>query len=155
MNEDERKIIARNRKAEYQYNLEDRYEAGIALKGSEIKSIRDGQISIREAFVRVSQGQAWLVGAHIAPYKPASHNNHDPIRERRLLLKKSELRKLQAKVSQRGYTVVPTQVYVIRGMAKVEIALARGKRKYDKRKKIAERDAARKIARSLAEDIRR
>jgi len=143
------KVVATNRKAKHDYFLLDTYEAGIALKGSEIKSIRAGQISLKEAYVRVDGQEAWLVNAHIAPYDPASRENHDPTRERRLLLHKREILKLWDEVRQKGLTVIPLQVYLKKGRAKLEIAAARGKKKYDKRQKIAERDAEREAQRAL------
>ncbi len=144
------KVVARNRKAQHDFFLEDRFEAGLALRGTEIKSIRAGQVSLREAYVRIEHGEAWLIGAHIAPYEAASQQNHDPTRPRKLLLHRSEIAKLEGKTTQRGYTIVPTQLYLKRGLAKIEIALARGKRQYDKRRSIAERDAARDIERTLS-----
>lgn len=144
------KTVATNRKARHDYFIEDRLEAGIALKGTEIKSIRKGSISLREAYVRIDGENAWLVGAHIAPYDPASGFNHDPIRDRRLLLHKREIHRLYDKVRQRGYAVIPLRVYLKSGRAKVEIALAKGKRKYDKRRELARKDAAREIERAMA-----
>ncbi|MGA9531982.1 MAG: SsrA-binding protein SmpB [Anaerolineales bacterium] len=144
------KVVARNRKAQHEFFLEDRYEAGIALRGTEIKSVRAGQVSLQQAYVHIEQGEAWLHGAHIAPYDPASNMNHDPTRTRKLLLKKRELRKLERDVEAKGYTIVPTQMYITRGLAKVEIALAKGKRQYDKRRKLKERDAERQIERALS-----
>jgi len=144
------KNIARNKKAAHDYNLEDRLEAGIVLRGTEIKSARYGEVSLKEAYVQIIGKEAWLVNAYIAPYKAASDFNHDPRRRRKLLLHRKEILRLDAKIRQRGYTVVPTQMYLKYGRAKVEIALARGKRKYDKRREIAERDAARDLERSLA-----
>ena len=143
------KVIARNRKARYDYALLENYEAGLVLRGSEIKSIRAGQISIKEAFVRTDGQDAWLVNAHIAPYDPASGENHKPTRERKLLLHRKEIRELWDQVRRKGLTIVPTQVYLKDGRAKVEIAVARGKHKYDKRREIAKRDAQREIERSL------
>jgi SsrA-binding protein len=145
------KTVATNRKASFEYFLLEKYEAGLALKGTEIKSIRAGQISLAESYVLVEKGQAWLIDAHIAPYNPASRNNHDPRRPRRLLLHKKELRKMTAEVTQRGVTVVPTRVYIKEGRAKIEIALARGKKLYDKRDAIARHDAERERARGLSE----
>jgi SsrA-binding protein len=150
MANDEIKVVARNRKAQHEFFLEDRYEAGIVLRGSEIKSIRAGQISLQQAYVTIENGEAWLHSAHIAPYDPASDMNHDPIRTRKLLLQKRELRKLARDIDQKGYTIVPTRVYLTRGLAKVEIALAKGKRQYDKRRKLKERDAQRQIDRALS-----
>ncbi len=144
------KIVARNRKASHDYFLEDFAEAGIVLLGTEIKSIRAGQVSIKEAYVRLDGQEAFLVNAHIAPYNPASHFNHDPRRPRKLLLHKREIRRMHEKVSQRGYTIVPTKMYLSKGRAKVEIATARGKRQYDKRKEIAKRETDREIEREMA-----
>lgn len=148
MGSDGRKIIATNRKAKHDYFLEDRIEAGIALKGTEIKSIRAGRVSLREAYVQVDGGEAWLVNAHIAPYDPASTMNHDPRRRRKLLLHKRQIIKLFDDIRQKGYTIIPTVMYLRSGRAKVEIAVARGKRKYDKRREIAKRDAEREMARA-------
>lgn len=150
MAEDQRKIVARNRKAQHEYFLEDRYEAGLVLRGTEIKSVRAGQVSLQEAYVSLQRGEAWLHGAHIAPYDPASNMNHDPTRTRKLLLTKRELSKLERDVEQKGYTIVPTQMYLTHGLAKLEIALAKGKRQYDKRRKLKERDAQRQIERALS-----
>ncbi|MGD8604789.1 MAG: SsrA-binding protein SmpB [Anaerolineales bacterium] len=143
------KVVATNRKARHDYFLEDEVEAGIELKGTEIKSVRAGQVSLKEAYVQTDGQQAWLIGAHIAPYEAASHFNHDPIRARRLLLHKRQITRLYDKVRQGGLTIIPIRMYLRSGIAKIEIALAKGKKKYDKRQKIAERDAERRIAREL------
>jgi SsrA-binding protein len=143
------KVIATNRKAGHNYFLLDKYEAGIALKGSEIKSIRSGQISIKEAYVRTDGNEVWLVNAHIAAYNPASHLNHDPKRDRKLLLQKKEIIHLWAEVSQKGVTIVPLRVYLKNGKAKVEIAVAKGKSKGDKRYKISRREAEQEIKKAL------
>jgi SsrA-binding protein len=148
MSSEGKKIIASNRKAKRDYFLEDRLEAGIALRGTEIKSVRAGRVSLREAYVQVDGEEAWLVNAHIAPYDPASKMNHDPRRRRKLLLHKRQIIKLFDEVRQKGFTIIPTMMYLRSGMAKVEIAVARGKRKYDKRREIAKRDAEREMARS-------
>jgi len=145
------KVVARNRKAEHEYFLDDRFEAGMVLRGTEIKSIRAGQVSLQEAFVALDAGEAWLYGAHIAPYEPASSANHDPIRRRKLLLHRRELRNLQRDVRQKGYTLVPTRLYLKDGRAKLEVALAKGKRKYDKRAKLKEREAERQVERALSQ----
>jgi len=138
------KVVATNRKADFEYFLMDRFEAGLALMGSEIKSIRLGQMSLAEAYVDVENGRnAWLIEAHIAPYAQANRFNHDPKRKRRLLLHKRQIRELWNAVRMKGMTIVPTRVYLKDGRAKVEIALARGKRAYDKRAVIAKRDQAR------------
>lgn len=143
------KVVATNRKAQHDYFLEERLEAGMALRGTEIKSIRLGQVSIREAFVRLERGELWLQNAHIAPYDPASQMNHDPKRPRKLLLHRREIAKLEGTMRQRGYALVPTRMYLKAGRAKLEIALARGKRQYDKRKALAEKDARRAMQREL------
>lgn len=145
------KIVATNRKAQHDYFLEETYEAGIVLQGSEIKSVRAGQVSLKEAFVRIDDNlEAWLVNAHIAPYDAASHFNHDPRRPRKLLLHKHEILRLWNQVREKGVTIVPTKMYLKDGWAKVEIAVARGKKKYDKRREIARRDMEREIARELS-----
>jgi SsrA-binding protein len=143
------KVVATNRKARHNYFLLDTYEAGISLLGSEIKSIRSGQLSIKEAYVRVDEEEAWLVDAHIAPYKQANRNNHEPKRPRKLLLHKKEILNLYDEVRKKGVTIIPTRVYLKNGRAKVEIASARGKRNYDKRQAIAKRDAEREIHRQM------
>jgi len=143
------KVVASNRKASHEYFLLDRFEAGIALTGSEIKSIRAGQMSLAEAYVRVDGEEAWLENAHIAPYDQASFFNHAPRRPRRLLLHKKEIRKLWNEVRQKGVTIVPTRVYLKNGRAKVEIAVAKGKKLYDKRQSIAKRDVDRELEREF------
>jgi SsrA-binding protein len=138
------KVVATNRKAGFEYFLLEKFEAGLALRGSEIKSVRAGQVSLAESYVDIENGRnAWLVEAHIAPYEQANRNNHDPKRKRRLLLHKKQIRELWNAVRLKGMTIVPTQVYIKDGRAKIEIALARGKKAYDKRAVIAKRDQAR------------
>jgi len=138
------KVIATNRKIRHDYEVLESFEAGLVLRGSEIKSIRAGQISIKQAFVRIDNGQdAWLIDAHIAPYDPASRENHDPTRPRKLLLHRKQIAGLWEAVRQKGLTVVPVVVHLRDGRAKVEIALARGKRKYDKRQAVMKRDMER------------
>jgi SsrA-binding protein len=141
------KVIATNRKAGFEYFLMDRFEAGLALKGSEIKSVRAGQISLAESYIRVDEDQAWLIEAHIAPYIQANRFNHDPKRPRRLLLHRKEIREIWDAVRQKGVTVVPTRVYLKFGRAKLEIAIAKGKQLHDKREAIAKRDAEREMDR--------
>ncbi len=141
------KVVANNRKAHFEYFLLDRFEAGISLAGTEIKSVRAGQISLAEAYVEVTERDAWLVNSHIAPYEAASRFNHDPKRARRLLLHRKEIRQLFDSVRQKGVTIVPTQVYLKDGRAKVEIAIAKGKKLYDKRDVMSKRDAEREIRR--------
>ncbi len=141
------KVVARNRKANFEYFLLDRFEAGIELRGSEIKSVRNGQISINEAYVETNGKEAWLIECHIAPYDRASHFQHDPKRPKRLLLHKREIRELWNESRKKGVTIIPVSVYLKDGRAKVEIALAKGKKLYDKRQAIARRDAQREIER--------
>jgi len=143
------KVVATNRKAKFEYFLIEIFEAGIALQGSEIKSIRAGQISLTEAYVQTDGQEAWLMSAHVAPYEQANRFNHDPLRPRQLLLHKKELTELWDAVRQKGMTVIPTRVYLKNGRAKVEIALARGKKTYDKREAIAKRDRERSSAREM------
>lgn len=145
--EEKIKVVATNRKAKFEFFLHEIFEAGIELKGSEIKSIRSGQMSLGEAYVKVENFQAWLMDAHIAPYEHANQFNHAPRRPRRLLLHKKEIRKLWRDVRQKGMTIVPMRVYLKGGRAKVEVALARGKKLYDKREAIAKRDRERSTAR--------
>jgi len=146
------KSIATNRKASFEYFLLEFFEAGISLQGSEIKSIRAGQVSINEAYVEIREMDAWLMEAHIAPYEQANRFNHDPKRPRRLLLHKKELREMWDAVRQKGVTIVPTKLYFKKGRAKLEIALAKGKKLHDKREAIAERDQAREAAREMRGD---
>jgi SsrA-binding protein len=141
------KVVATNRKAGFEYFLYDRFEAGLALKGSEIKSIRAGQISLAEAYIRVDENQAWLIEAHIAPYLQANRFNHDPKRPRRLLLHRKEIHEMWDAVRQKGVTIVPIRVYLKYGRAKLEIAIAKGKKLHDKREAIARRDAEREMER--------
>lgn len=143
------KIVAKNRKAKFEFELGETYEAGLELRGSEIKSIRAGQVSLQEAYVRTNGEQAWLVGAHIAAYDQASIFNHEPERERRLLLHKREIKALWDGIRIKGMTIVPTIMYLKNGRAKVEIALAKGKRLYDKRQDIKKRDMDREINRAM------
>jgi SsrA-binding protein len=143
------KVVATNRKAGHEFFLLERFEAGIALQGSEIKSIRAGQVSLAEAYVRVDGHEAWLEDAHIAPYEQAGHFNHEPRRPRRLLLHRREIRQLWDEVRQKGMTIVPTRIYLKNGRAKLEIAVAKGKKLYDKRQAIAKRDAEREFARDF------
>ncbi|WP_322806294.1 SsrA-binding protein SmpB [Thermanaerothrix sp.] len=141
------KIVATNRKAKFEYFLLERYEAGIALQGSEIKSVRAGQVNLTDSYVQVDGREAWLINAHIAPYDKASRFNHDPKRPRRLLLHRREILELWNAVRQKGVTIVPVQMYLKDGLAKVEIAIAKGKKLYDKRHEIAKRDEERELAR--------
>jgi SsrA-binding protein len=143
------KLITDNRKARHDYHLVERYEAGLVLTGSEVKSLRAGRASLQQAYADVRDGEAWLIGAHIDPYDQAGAANHDPVRDRKLLLRRREIESLYGKVRERGLTLVPTRMYFRDGRAKVEVALARGKDVRDKRRDIAKRDADRQIERAL------
>jgi len=137
------KLIANNKKAFHDYFIEDTYEAGIALAGTEVKSLRSGKCSIKEAFVRVENGEVYVYGMHITPYEKGNIFNKDPLRVKKLLLHKYEINKLLGKIKEKGYTLVPLQVYFKDGKVKVEIGLARGKKLYDKREAIAKKDQRR------------
>lgn len=141
------KVVATNRKASHEYFLFERFEAGLALRGSEIKSIRAGQVSLAEAYVNIDGREAWLIDAHIAPYEQASIFGHEPRRPRKLLLHRTEIRQLWNEVRQKGVTIIPLRVYLKNGRAKLEIAVAKGKKLYDKRETIARRDSEREIER--------
>ncbi|RUA17913.1 MAG: SsrA-binding protein [Alphaproteobacteria bacterium] len=141
------KIICNNRKAKFNYFFNEFFEAGIALKGSEVKSLRDGKANISEAYAIDEQGEIFLLNSHIPSYKESSYNNHDPKRNRKLLLNKREINKLIGKVNREGYTLIPTKLYFKKGRAKIEIAVAKGKRHYDKRQVKKKRDWNREKAR--------
>lgn len=146
---EEIKVVAENRKARHDYFIEETIEAGIALVGSEVKSLRLGRVSLQDSYAEIKGREVFLRGMHIAPYEYSNRFNHDPLRVRKLLLHKHEILRLESKVKQRGYTLVPLRVYFKRGLAKVELALAKGKKAYDRREEIAERDARRAIERAL------
>jgi SsrA-binding protein len=144
------KVVARNRKAYHDYHIEDKFEAGLVLQGTEIKSVREGRVSLREGYVRPRDGELWLLDVHIGPYEPAGrHFGHEPQRPRKLLLHRYEIDRLIGAIERTGYTIIPLQMYLKNGLAKVEIALAKGKAKHDKRRAIAERDARREVERAL------
>lgn len=143
------KLIAENRRARFDYDLVERYEAGIVLTGSEVKALREGQLSLAQAYADVRGNEVWLVGASIAAYDKAGGAGHDPERERKLLLHRREIASLVGKVKERGFTLVPTKAYFKDGRAKVELALGRGKEKADKRRDIAKREADRDMQRAL------
>lgn len=149
------KVVATNRKAHHDYNIEETYEAGLVLVGSEVKSLREGRVSLKESYADVKRGEAYLYNMHIAPYGKSGAYSPDPRRTRKLLLNKVEIRRLIGRVKERGYTLVPLKVYFKGPYAKVELGLAKGKSKYDKRRKMAERDAKREIERALKERERR
>lgn len=148
------KLIAENRKARHEYHLLERHEAGLVLTGSEVKSLRQGQAHLQRSFADIREGELWLVGSHIAPYEQAGDRNHEPDRDRKLLLHRREIDSLVGKVQERGFTLVPTRLYFKDGKAKVEIALARGKDVRDKRRDIARRDMDREVQRALKQRSR-
>jgi SsrA-binding protein len=143
--------VATNRQAGFRYHLLEKFEAGIVLQGSEVKSLRDGAVQLKDAYAEVRDREVWLRNMHIAPYKPASRENHDPDRPRKLLLHRREIERLIGKTAERGLTLVPTRVYFSGPNAKVELALARGKEMHDKRRSIKERETRREIERALSE----
>ena len=146
-----RKTIVENRKARHDFHVVERLEAGIALTGTEVKSLRDGGGNLRDSYAQVREGEVWLVGANIAPYRQGNLQNHEPLRERKLLLHRRQIDQLARQVAERGATLVPLALYLTGGRVKVELALARGKERGDKRQAIAERDARRQIERALRE----
>jgi SsrA-binding protein len=143
------KLVANNKKAYHDYFIEEKYECGIALHGTEVKSLRMGKCSIKEAFIRIENGEVFIYGMHVSPYEKGNIFNKDPLRVRKLLMHKQEINKLLGKIKEKGYTLVPLQVYFSNGKAKVEIGLARGKKLYDKRDDIAKKDARREVERSF------
>jgi SsrA-binding protein len=143
------KLIAQNRKARYNYVIEETFEAGLALFGTEVKSCREGKVNLAEAYATIHDGEAWLVGCHISPYTHGNRANHDPLRSRKLLLHRNEISRLDVKISQEGRTLVPLRMYFKHGLAKVEIAVGRGKKLYDKRADKAKRAAERAMQREL------
>jgi SsrA-binding protein len=143
------KVIARNRRARHDYHIEDTYEAGLVLTGTEVKSLRAGRASLSEAYGQITDGELWLHGLHIPEYAQGTWTNHEPRRARKLLLHRKEIDRLASQVAERGLTIVPLSLYFSGGRVKVELALARGKRTYDKRHDLAQRDAAREVDRAL------
>jgi len=147
MSKENYKLVANNKKAYFDYFIEETYECGIELVGTEVKSVRMGKCSVKEAYVRIRNGEVWVYGMHISPYEKGNIFNKDPLRERRLLMHRQEIRKLASRVEQQGYTLVPLKVYLRGGLVKVEIGLAKGKKLYDKRESIAKKDQKREMER--------
>ena len=145
------KLISRNRKAYHDYHIDETYEAGIVLTGTEVKSVRGAKVNLKDSYARVEGGELFLYNMHISPYDQGNRFNHDPLRTRKLLMHKAEIGRLAGKVKEKGYTLVPVKIYLKQGLVKVELALARGKRLYDKRQAIAERDQRREVERGLKE----
>ena len=148
------RLIANNKKAYHDYFIEETYEAGIALHGTEVKSLRMGKCSIKESFVRIENEEVYIYGMHISPYEKGNIFNRDPLRVKKLLLHKSEIRKMKGKIAEKGYTLVPLKVYFNRSLVKVEIGLARGKKLYDKRDDIAKKDQRREVEREFKQTFR-
>ncbi len=145
----ENKIIVNNRKARHDYHIVESFEAGIALKGTEVKSLRLGKVNIRDSFALIKGGEVFLHGLHISPYDHGNRFNHDPLRVRKLLLHRREINRLMGRVQERGFTLVPLRLYWKEGLCKVELAVAKGKRLHDKRESLAQRDVSRQVARAL------
>lgn len=145
------KIVSENRKARHDYHIHETYEAGIALTGTEVKSLRAGKANLKDSYARIDKGEVMLHQLHISPYEQGNRFNHDPLRVRKLLMHRYEINKLIGKTKEKGYTLVPLKLYFTRGKAKLELGLATGKHTYDKRHDIAERDAKREMARDLRE----
>ena len=150
MKGDGTKTLATNRKAYHDYFIEDTFEAGIVLTGTEIKSVRAGQINLRDSYATIRDGELWLINSHIAAYRGGSYFNHDPRRDRKLLMHRREINRLVGKVQEKGLTLIPLRVYLKNNLAKVEIGLARGKKQYDKRATLREKDSRREIERAIA-----
>lgn len=153
MSENGKRVVATNRKARHEYEVLDTFEAGLVLKGPEVKSVREGRIGFQDAFARVENGEVWLYNLHISPYEQANRYNEDPLRTRKLLLRKEEIDRLVGKVEEKGRTLVPLQLYFRRGYAKVQLALARGRKLHDKREKL-KRELQEKEARKAIERAR-
>ncbi|MBZ2174165.1 SsrA-binding protein SmpB [Schnuerera sp. xch1] len=148
------KVVATNRKAKHEYFIDDTIEVGLVLKGTEVKSIRQGKINVKESYATIENGEVFIYGMHISPYEQGNIYNVDPVRKRKLLLHKREIRKLNSSIMQKGYTLVPLRVYISNGLVKLELAIAKGKKLYDKRQDIAKRDAQRRIERYSIEKYR-
>ena len=154
MAKEELKLVANNKKAYHDYFIEEKYEAGLVLHGTEVKSLRMGKCSIKEAFIRIENGEVFIYGMHISPYEKGNIFNKDPLRVRKLLLHKSQIQKLIGNSAEKGYTIVPLQVYFSNGRAKIEIGLAKGKKLYDKRQDISKKDQKREAEKELKVRLR-
>ena len=143
--------VATNRQASFRYELLDKFEAGMVLRGTEVKALREGGATMKDAYATIRDGEVWLLNMHIPPYKPAARENHPPERERKLLLHRREIERIMAAMNEKGLTIVPTRIYFANGRAKIELATARGKDRFDKRQSIKERDMKRDLSRELAE----
>lgn len=150
----EERVLCSNKKAYHDYHIDESLEAGIELKGTEIKSLREGKANLKDSYAIIKDGEPFLIGCHISPYSHGNIYNHEPLRTRKLLLHKEEIRKLTGKVTQRGFTLIPLKIYLSKGRAKVEIAMARGKKLFDKREAIKEKDLRRESEKALKEMVR-
>ncbi len=148
------KLISTNRKARHDYHIEETYEAGIVLTGTEVKSVRGARVNLKDSYARVENGEIFLYNMHISPYEPGNRFNHEPLRLRKLLMHKAEIRRLTGKIKEKGYALVPLKIYLTQGLVKVELGLARGKKLYDKRRDIAERDSKREVERAFRQKQR-
>lgn len=148
MSDEKVKIISTNRKARFEYEIVDNYEAGLVLVGTEVKAVREGKVNLSDAYARFIKGELWLIGLHISPFSKSAIENHDPLRNRKLLLHQRELKKIHRQIQEKGLTVVPLKIIIKRHLVKIDLGIARGKRKYDKRQTIAERDQKRDMQRS-------
>jgi SsrA-binding protein len=151
MAKDEVKVIAQNKKARHDYFIEETYEAGIVLSGTEVKSVRAGKVNLKDSYAMIKDGEVFINNMHISPYEKGNIFNKDPIRTRKLLLHKKEISKLIGYITQKGYSLIPLRVYMVRGLVKIDLAIAKGKKAYDKRQDIAKRDAKREIERQFKE----
>ena len=148
------KVVATNRKARHDYHIEENYEAGIVLTGTEVKSVRGSKVNLKDSYARVDNGEIFLYNMHISPYEPGNRYNHDPLRIRKLLMHKMEISRLAGKIKEKGYAIIPLKVYFKKGRVKIELGLARGKKLYDKRRDIAERDSKREVERAFRDKQR-
>lgn len=148
------KVVATNRKARHDYHIEENFEAGIVLTGTEVKSIRGSKVNLKDSYARVDNGEIFLYNMHISPYEPGNRYNHDPLRIRKLLMHKIEISRLAGKIKEKGYAIIPLKVYFKKGRVKIELGLARGKKLYDKRRDIAERDSKREVERAFRDKQR-
>ncbi len=145
------KIISTNRKARHDYHVEETYEAGIVLKGTEVKSVRNARVNLKDSYARIENGEMYLYNMHISPYEQGNRFNHDPLRVRKLLMHKIEISRLYGKITEKGYALIPLKIYLTKGLVKLELGLARGKKLYDKRRDIAEHDSKREMERAFRE----
>jgi len=145
------KVVSKNRKAWHDFHIEEAYEAGIVLTGTEVKSVRNSRVNLKDSYAKVEDGELFLYNMHVSPYDPGNRFNHEPLRTRKLLMHKAEISRLAGKIQEKGYALIPLKIYLLRGLIKVELGLAKGKKKYDKRRDIAERDSKREMEREFKE----